>query len=98
MVDTLTNQLSNISLLVKKSAEKGGNIRKVGDKECYFCGEEGHYARSCSRNPHRNTICGCCGRRGHHESTCYSKKTKEELTNVVQEDEETPLDQVGRKC
>ena len=87
-VDALASQLSQLSLIIKKSQTS----EKVDSdsKPCSYCCEPGHYATNCPKNEHRNTRCLTCGKLGNPESCCFKKHKKEDNgANVVITDGDT---------
>ena len=77
-VDSLTKQMAELTLLVKKSQIPSSDVRNAGFSNdvptCSYCKEGGHYATGCSKNPDRDTTCPRCGKKGHSEPRCWKKK------------------------
>lgn len=69
-VESLADQLAELSLLVKKK-----QIVELTEivRTCSFCKEPGHSAVRCLSNPNRDFSCPKCGKQGHGEDTCWSK-------------------------
>ena len=84
-VDALANQLSELSLIVRKSQTKDSSTPyDLNGKLCSYCREPGHFSTTCPKNEHRNTRCTSCGKNGHPESRCFKKQKKEaDSANVV---------------
>lgn len=53
-------------------AGRSGVFKKLGDDNCYRCGESDHWSNEC---PKKGSVCGWCGGVGHLEVTCYSKES-----------------------
>ena len=72
-VDALADQLSQLSLIIKKQATQSLVEGASSSKTCSFCKRPGHGANRCDLNPPRDTICSRCRKQGHSESTCWAK-------------------------
>ena len=73
-VDALTNQLADLSLMMKKnqSRDEATAFRPVHEHTCSYCRHPGHGANRCDANPHRDTKCPPCGTFGHSETSCWA--------------------------
>ena len=72
-IDSLTYQMANMSLLIKKQQIATSGIQDEGfnpSHSCSYCKKHGHTAYRCPTNPHRDTKCSTCGKLGHTPATC----------------------------
>ena len=74
-VDALAEQLSQLSLIIKKQTTQPGGPPGGSTRLCSFCKKEGHAANRCPSNPHRDSMCARCGKKGHAEVTCWARVT-----------------------
>lgn len=80
-IDTLANQLSNLTLILKKSHAQpsrecsgdGPSGKGTFDRSCSYCSKPGHGASRCPDNPNRDRRCANCGKMAHGPETCWSK-------------------------
>ena len=61
-IDTLTEKMAELSLIVKKTSEKleKASASKNSDEKvklCSYCKGPNCFASICPKNPHRDTIC-----------------------------------------
>lgn len=91
-VDSLASQLSELSLIIKKS--QTSNTIDTDTKTCSYCRELGHFATNCPKNEHRTTKCSAGGKLGHPESRCFKKQKKDigGANAIVPEDNEEDRD------
>lgn len=87
---TLSKQLEQLMLMIKKSIEKWGMENGTAtyvDKQntCSYWKECGQFANQCPKSSHRNKLCKKCGKIGYEAATCWSKEKKETLVNIAQE-------------
>ena len=75
-IDSITDQLANLSLLMKKSTSttrfQDASRGDRSDRVCSYCKKTGHGAAQCAENPNRDKRCRRCGKIGHNEETCWS--------------------------
>lgn len=81
MIDTIAHQLTNVTLIRKKSHHQ--KVQKlpahnqscglVGIKHCSFCCQPGHGAKKCSANQNGNNRCDNFRKLGDGVETCLSR-------------------------
>ena len=74
-VDALADQLSQLSLLIKKQTTQPGGPPGERTRLCSFCKKEGHAANRCPSNPHLDSMCARCGKKDHAKATCWARVT-----------------------
>lgn len=75
-VDSLANDLANLSLLVQNKTTAAREAAPVTDQDrtCSFCKEKCHSTNRCQKNPYRDHRCKNYSKMGHSAATCWSKK------------------------
>lgn len=87
-IDTLTSQLPNLALIVKKRRTAGPSQDfHIGEDNCSYYKKAGHGLNRCPENPNRDTRCPRFGNMAHLEATCLSRrKIEEPKVNVALEE------------
>lgn len=79
-IDTLAEQLSGLTLLMKKGSTsysrdpRAGQARMGKEWTCSFFKQAGHGDSQCQRNPNKDKQCTNCGKIGHDTDSCWSTK------------------------
>jgi hypothetical protein len=94
-IESLTAQLSDLTLIVKKTMDAGAEVSSGKVRTCSYCKKEGHFIGRCDLNPDKDTQCAKCKIFGHRAENCWSSKKQEsdhksEHANIVQEDGSYP--------
>lgn len=78
-IDSLTEQMASLTLMLKQKVEAATttdkNPKKTGDdRVCSYCGEAGHIASRCEKNPDKDKKCAHCGKKGHTLENCWARR------------------------
>lgn len=78
-IDSLTDQIANITLMVKKCSSLAWKEKKkctLKDSEydivCSYCKELRHIAGGCENNLNKDRLCEQCGKERHVLKDCWS--------------------------